>query len=228
MGNNMKNIAIIVAGGAGTRMKGKTPKQFIEINDKPVIIYTFEAFHCYDNSIKFILALNSGYFTLWEKIIRRYPAFSELTVVSGGETRFHSVLNALEMVEEESLVAIHDAVRPLVSRETISRCFKIAKTNGCAIPCLEISESVREIASAGTRPVDRDKLRTIQTPQVFRSDILKKAYQQKYSMDFTDDATVVENAGYTITLVEGNRENIKITTKEDLILIDAFLRTKLK
>lgn len=224
----MKKIAIIVAGGAGTRMNGKTPKQFIEINGKPVIIYSFEAFFYYDNSIRFILALHSGYFSMWEKIIKKYPIFSGLTVVSGGETRFHSVLNALKMIDEESLVAIHDAVRPLVNQETISQCFKTAETNGCAIPCLEISESVREVTSIDTRPVDRDKLRTIQTPQVFRSDILKKAYQQKYSMNFTDDATVVENAGYKITLVEGNRENIKITTKEDLILIKTLLGKKPK
>jgi len=224
----MKKIAIIVAGGTGTRMKGKTPKQFIEVNGKPVIIYSFEAFFYYDNSIRFILALHPGHFSIWKKIINKYPIFAGLTVVSGGETRFHSVLNALKMVEEESLVAIHDAVRPLVSRETISRCFKTAKANGCAVPCLEISESVREITSAGTRPVERDKLRTIQTPQVFRSDILKKAYEQKYRMSFTDDATVVENAGYKITLVEGNRENIKITTKEDLILIETLMSKKSK
>jgi 2-C-methyl-D-erythritol 4-phosphate cytidylyltransferase len=224
----MKKITIIVAGGTGTRMKGEKPKQFIEIDGKPVVIYSLEAFFHYDNSIRFILALHSGYFSMWEKIINKYPIFSGLTIVQGGETRFHSVLNALKMVEEESIVAIHDAVRPLVSRETISRCFKTAETEGCAVPCLEISESVREIKSKGTRPVNRDILRTIQTPQVFRSEILKKAYEQKYRMNFTDDATVVENAGYKITLVEGNRENIKITTKEDLILIEKLLGKKPK
>jgi len=129
----------------------------------------------------------------------------------------------VNMIEGESLIAIHDAVRPLVSRETISRCFKTAETDGCAIPCLEINESVREITSTGTKPVNRDKLRNIQTPQVFRSDILRKAYKQKYQINFTDDATVVEKAGYKITLVEGNRENIKITTKEDLFLAETLL-----
>jgi 2-C-methyl-D-erythritol 4-phosphate cytidylyltransferase len=127
------------------------------------------------------------------------------------------------MIEEESLVAIHDAVRPMVSRKTISGCFKTAEKDGCAVPCLEISESVREITSTGTRPVNRDKFRTIQTPQIFRSDILKKAYEQRYRINFTDDATVVEKAGYKITLVEGNRENIKITTKEDLLLAETLL-----
>lgn len=220
---NMKKIAIIVAGGTGTRMKGIIPKQFIEINGKPIIIYSLETFYQYDHLIKFIIALHADYFSLWEKIIRKYPVFSGHLVVPGGKTRFHSVLNALKMIEGDSLVAIHDAVRPLVSRETISRCFKAAETNGCAVPCLEISESVREIRTTGTRPVNRDKLRTIQTPQVFKSGILGTAYKQKYRMNFTDDATVVEKAGYRITLVEGNRENIKITTKEDLLLAKTLL-----
>lgn len=219
----MKKIVIIVAGGTGTRMQGMIPKQFIEINGKPVIIFSLEAFYQYDNSIQFIIALHGEYFSMWRKIIKKYPVFSGHTIVPGGKTRFHSVLNALKMIEEDSLVAIHDAVRPLVSRATISRCFQTAEINGCAIPCLEISESVREITSIGTRPVNRDKFRTIQTPQVFRSDILKTAYRRTYRINFTDDATVVEKAGYRITLVEGNRENIKITTKEDLILAESLL-----
>jgi len=219
----MKKIAIIVAGGTGTRMKEKTPKQFIEINGKPLIIYSFEVFLKYDNSIRFILALHSGYFSIWKKIIRKYPDFTRLTVVPGGKTRFHSVLNAINEVDEKSLVAIHDSVRPLVSVETIARCFKTAEKNDCAVPCLGINESVREITSRGSRPVNRGKLRTIQTPQVFRSDILREAYKQKYKVNFTDDATVAESAGYKITLTEGNRENIKITTKEDLILAEMLL-----
>lgn len=219
----MKKIAIIVAGGTGTRMKGLIPKQFIEINGKPVIIYSLEAFYKYDNAIQFIIALNTDYASMFGKIIRKYPVFSGVTIVPGGESRFHSVLNALKMIKGEFLIAVHDAVRPLVSRETISRCFKTAETDGCAIPCLEVSESVREITSTGTSSVDRDKLRAIQTPQVFRSEILTTAYRQKYQMNFTDDATVVEKAGYRINLVEGNRENIKITTKEDLVLAEKLL-----
>jgi 2-C-methyl-D-erythritol 4-phosphate cytidylyltransferase len=219
----MKKIAIIVAGGTGTRMGGAVPKQFIEINGKPIIIYSLEAFYKYDKSMQFIIALHPVYNSIWEELTRRYPSISGYTTVPGGETRFHSVLNALTKIEEESLVAIHDAVRPLVNQHTLQRCFKTAETDGCAIPCLEISESVREITSAGSRFVNRDNLRTIQTPQVFKSDILKKAFKQKYHNSFTDDATVVEKAGYKITLVEGNRENIKITTKEDLFLAEKLL-----
>jgi len=223
----MKKIAIIVAGGTGTRMGGKIPKQFIDINNKPVIIYSFEAFYHYDKSIRFILALHPDYFSLWEKIIKKYPIYREHEIVTGGKTRFHSVQNAVRIIREESIVAVHDAVRPLVSIETISRCFKTAEVKGCAVPCMEVSESLRELTSAGSRPIDRNKIRTIQTPQVFRSDILIKSYRQKYSAIYTDDSTVVENAGYKIALTEGNRHNIKITTKEDLVLAETFLADKL-
>lgn len=220
----MKKIAVIVAGGTGRRMRGTIPKQFIEINGKPVIIYSLEAFYKYDNSIQFIIALHEDYFSVWEEVIKKYPIFSNLIIVPGGNTRFHSVCNAIKMIKDESLVAIHDAVRPLVSWQTIEKCYRTAEKAGNAVPCLEMRESVREVKLTRTRSVDRDKFRTIQTPQVFRSDILKKAYRQKYRKNFTDDATVVEKAGYKIILVDGNRENIKITTKEDLILAETLLR----
>ncbi len=223
----MKKIAIIVAGGTGIRMGGKIPKQFIEINNKPVIIYSFEAFYHYDKSIRFILALHPDYFSLWEKIIRKYPDFTDHEVVKGGKTRFHSVRNAVRIIRVESLIAVHDAVRPLVNNETIARCFETAEVKGCAVPCMEISESLRELTYSGSRPIDRNNIRTIQTPQVFRSDILIKAYRQKYSSKYSDDSTVVENAGYKITLTEGNRHNIKITTKEDMVLAETFLANKL-
>lgn len=219
----MRKIVIIVAGGSGTRMKGKIPKQFIEINGKPVIIYSFDAFYKYEKTTKFILALHPDYFSLWEEVIKKYPVYSNIAIVKGGKTRFHSVQNAVKIIEEKALVAVHDAVRPLVGTDTITRCFITAGINGTAVPCLEISESLREIMSGGSRPLDRSKIRTIQTPQVFRSDILIKAYSQKYSEKYTDDSTVVENAGYNVTLTEGNRHNIKITTREDLILAESIL-----
>jgi 2-C-methyl-D-erythritol 4-phosphate cytidylyltransferase len=219
----MKKIAIIVAGGTGTRMGNKTPKQFIEINNKPVIIYSFEAFYHFDKSIRFILALHTDYFPLWEKIIERYPFFKNIEIVTGGKTRFNSVQNAVRIIREEAIVAIHDAVRPMVSIDTIARCFETARIKGCAVPCMNVSESLRELTPAGSRPVDRNKIRIIQTPQVFRSDILIKAYRQRYSTKYTDDSTVVENAGYKITLTEGNPYNIKITTREDLIFAKTLL-----
>ncbi len=220
----MKKTVIIVAGGKGTRMKGETPKQFIEINDKPLLMYSFECFHRYDDSILFILALHPDYFSIWRDLIKKHHFSIKHDIVQGGDTRFHSVLNALYKSRDECLIAVHDAVRPLVSRETIERCFNVAEQKGCAVPCIEISESVRELTADGSRPVDRDRLRVIQTPQVFRADILKQAYRQTYIHAFSDDASVVEYAGYTITLVEGNRENIKITTREDLLLAEAFIK----
>lgn len=222
----MKKIAIIVAGGTGTRMGGKTPKQFIEINNKPVIIYSFEAFYHYDKSIQFILVLHTDYFSLWKKIIKKYPVYANIEIVTGGKTRFHSVQNAVRIIREEALIAVHDAVRPMVSIGTITRCYETAGIKGCAVPCMEVSESLRELTSTGSRPIDRNKIRTIQTPQVFRSDILIKAYRQRYNAKYTDDSTVVENAGYKITLTEGNRHNIKITTKEDLIFAETLMVNK--
>jgi 2-C-methyl-D-erythritol 4-phosphate cytidylyltransferase len=219
----MEKIAIIVAGGTGTRMGDKTPKQFIEINNKPVVIYSFEAFYHYDKSVKFILALHSDYFSLWEKIIRKYPHYKNIEIVKGGKTRFNSVQNAVRIIREEALVAVHDAVRPLVSIDTITRCYETARIKGCAVPCMEVSESLRELIPSGSKPVDRNKIRIIQTPQVFRSDILINAYRQRYSAKYTDDSTAVENAGYKITLTKGNRYNIKITTKEDLIFAETLL-----
>jgi len=220
----MKKTVIIVAGGKGTRMKGKTPKQFIEINDKPLLMHSFECFHRYDHSILFILALHPGYFSIWRDLIRKNHFSIKHDIVKGGDTRFHSVLNALDKSCDECLIAVHDAVRPLVSSETIERCFNVAEQKGTAVPCIGVSESVRELTADGSRPVDRDRLRVIQTPQVFRADILKQAYQQTYIRAFSDDASVVEYAGYTITLVQGNRENIKITTREDLLIAEALIK----
>jgi len=220
----MKKAVIIVAGGKGTRMMGKTPKQFIEINNKPLLIHTFESFYNYDNSIIFILALHPDFYPIWRQLIRKHQFSIKHEIVKGGNTRFQSVSNALDRIQEDCLIAVHDAVRPLVSRETIARCFNVAEQQGCAVPCIEISESVRELTPYGSRTVDRDKLRMIQTPQVFRADILKEAYRQIYIPVFTDDANVVEYAGYNITLVEGNRENIKITTREDLLTAEALMK----
>ena len=173
----MEKTVIIVAGGKGTRMMEKTPKQFIEIHDKPLLIHTFECFYRYDDSIFFILALYPDYFSIWRDLIKKHRFSIKHEIVQGGDTRFHSVLNALNKTQDDCLVAIHDAVRPLANRETIARCFEVAKEKGCAVPCTEINESVRELIPSGNKLVDRRKLRLIQTPQVFRSDIIKNAYR---------------------------------------------------
>ena len=222
----MNKTVIIVAGGKGTRIPGKTPKQFIIIDDQPLMMHTFECFYYYDDSILFILALHPDYYSFWRDLVKKHQFNIKHEIVQGGETRFHSVLNALKRVPDNCLVAIHDAVRPLVNKGTITRCFEVAEEKGCAVPCIEINESVRELIPGGNKAVDRHKLRLIQTPQIFRSDIVKKSYEQVYSEMFTDDARVVENAGYNITLVEGNRENIKITTGEDVLLVTAIMKAR--
>jgi len=140
----------------------------------------------------------------------------------GGETRYHTVKNALSKVKKGNLVGIHDAVRPMVYKHTIDRCYDEAEKSGAAIPCISVHNTIREITNYGSRWVDREKLRAVQTPQVFRYDILMKGYEQEYSESFTDDASVVESAGYPVKLVEGNPENIKITTPENLVFAEAL------
>ncbi|KPK87813.1 MAG: hypothetical protein AMS27_01445 [Bacteroides sp. SM23_62_1] len=222
----MQKTVIIVAGGKGTRLIGKTPKQFLEIAEKPVLMHSFECFYRYDNSIYFILALHPDYLSTWKALMKKHYFTIKHEVVHGGGTRFHSVLNALDKTVKGGWIAVHDAVRPLVSRDTIDRCFEAAREKGCAVPCIGINESVRELIPEGSKYVDRQKLKLIQTPQVFRSDIIKDAYRQTYMEIFTDDASVVEHAGYSITLVEGNSENIKITTPQDVFIAEALMKSK--
>jgi 2-C-methyl-D-erythritol 4-phosphate cytidylyltransferase len=221
----VQKTVIIAAGGKGSRMKGTIPKQFIEIADKPLLMHSFECFYRYDASISFILALNPDYFSIWKDLKKKYQFSISHEIVEGGDTRFHSVMNALNKIRDVCLIAIHDAVRPLVDQGTISRCFDVAKEKGTAVPCIEISESVRELIPAGSRPVERNKLRLIQTPQVFKSDIIIHSYRQAGEKEFTDDASVAEYAGYNITLVEGNRENIKITARQDFLIAKAIMET---
>jgi len=217
---------IIVAGGTGTRMTSRVPKQFIELKGTPVLIHTMNRFYEYDPEIHIIIPIYKDYIKDWEKIVKKTKLDIPHQLIPGGETRFHSVYNGLREVTGESLIAVHDAVRPLVDIETITRCFDVAQKKGVAIPCLPVAESVRLIKGEISEAQDREDLRLIQTPQVFQSEILKKSYQQEYREEFTDDATVVERAGFQVYLVEGNRKNIKITTDEDLALAEFYLENK--
>jgi len=211
----MKNALIIVAGGIGKRMGTTIPKQFLRIHDKPVIIHTIEKFLLFDPKIKLIIVINPDFKKVWDNIINQYSLPAGYEVISGGDKRFHSVKNGLSLIEENCLVGIHDAVRPLVSVESIFKIYSHAAVHGNAVPAITVKESVREINNSGSKIVDRTSLRLIQTPQVFRSDILKKAYEQEYKDEFTDDANVVEKTGIIIHLVPGDPYNIKITGKED-------------
>jgi 2-C-methyl-D-erythritol 4-phosphate cytidylyltransferase len=217
---------IIVAGGKGERMGGSTPKQFLELDGKPILMHTLEKFSATFPNIKIILALPENQIVFWEGLFHQYkmPKVRHQIVV-GGATRFNSVQNALALVKEKSIVAIHDGVRPLVSSETIIRCFTEAEEKGNAIPVLEVVDSLRHYSKQEktNEAVSRSCYRIVQTPQCFTSELILKAYKQEFDKLFTDDATVVEKLGETINLVTGNRENIKITNKEDLILAAALL-----
>lgn len=219
----MKKFALIVAGGSGVRMKGSVPKQFLEINSRPVLMHTFDAFLKYDNQIEFILVLPKTLIDYWKSLCVNYKFLINYKLATGGETRFHSVKNGLDLIEEKGIVFIHDGVRPLVSTKTIQDCYKIAVEKGNALPVIPINESVRYSDAEENKTVDRKKYFLVQTPQTFKTELIKKAYQQDYYDLFTDDASVLESFGHKINLVDGNRENIKITYPEDLVVAKSFL-----
>jgi 2-C-methyl-D-erythritol 4-phosphate cytidylyltransferase len=218
----MKKAVIIVAGGRGTRMGGDIPKQFLLLGKKPVIYYSISAFISYDENIRIIIGIPEGFEGKWFKICKDYSINPDYEMAPGGDTRFHTVLNALSRIDKNELVAVHDAVRPFVNRDTIRRCFQTAEEWGTAVPCIDIPDSIRAIGDKTSHPVNRQLYRMVQTPQVFKGHILKASYQQNYKPGFTDDASVVEQAGYDIHLVVGNRENFKITTAEDYKLARAY------
>jgi len=214
---------IVVAGGKGVRMGASIPKQFLLLAGKPLIFQTINRFLAYDHGMELIVVLPRDNISLWKELCIKHGFDHEHKVVTGGDERYDSVKNGLSLVRQKSLVAVHDAVRPLISRETIERCFDMAEKKGNAVPFIRPSESVREIVSdKSNRALRRDNIALIQTPQVFRSETLLSAYGNPYQPDFTDDASVIEAAGHKINLVEGNFENIKITTAEDLITAEAL------
>ena len=219
----MNKTAIIVAGGKGERMNADIPKQFLEIKGKPILIHTLEAFMNFDASLQLILVLPAAQFKFWETLCKKHALNIPHQIVAGGQTRFQSVKNGLDAVKVPAIVAIHDGVRPLVSKETISRCFDAAAKFGAAIPTMDAIESIRFVDANGSKSVDRNAYKMVQTPQVFDAELLKKAYEQEFSVLFTDDASVVEAMGATVHLVDGNRENIKITTEFDLIVAERLL-----
>jgi 2-C-methyl-D-erythritol 4-phosphate cytidylyltransferase len=219
----MNKIAIIVAGGKGERMNADVPKQFLEIQGKPILMHTLEAFINFDASLQLILVLPAAQIDFWETLCEAHDFNIPHQIVAGGQTRYDSVKNGLNVVKSRSLVAIHDGVRPLVSKETIARCFDTAAKFGTAIPTMDSIESIRFVDTNGSKSVDRTAYKMVQTPQVFDAELLKKAYEQEFSVLFTDDASVVEAMGVKVHLVEGNRENIKITTEFDLIVAERLL-----
>jgi 2-C-methyl-D-erythritol 4-phosphate cytidylyltransferase len=223
----MKYYAIIVAGGTGSRMKSALPKQFLLLHDRPVLMHTLQAFQDCELPVEIIVVLNIHQQDGWEALCKQHSFDIRHQVVSGGDQRFHSVQNGLSGIKGEAIVAIHDAVRPLVSPALIKNCFQEAEKNGNAIPGVHPTDSVRRIQSEEqTEALDRNKLMLIQTPQTFQVAQLRKAYQQPFRNEFTDDASVVERAGFAVRVIPGERENIKITYTEDLVLAELFIKKK--
>jgi 2-C-methyl-D-erythritol 4-phosphate cytidylyltransferase len=219
----MERHVLIVAGGSGRRMGSATPKQFLLLRQRPLLMHTIEKFHTFDNSVAITLVLPEEHVKLWRELVTSHLFSVPHKIVAGGEERFNSVKNGLNSLPAKGVVAIHDGVRPLVSHQTIERCFAGVGISGAAIPVVEPPESVRMLTVKGSMPLNRSNIRLVQTPQVFSLEVIKKAYMCEYSPAFTDDATVVESAGFAVSLVEGNVENIKITTPADLRYADAVM-----
>jgi len=220
----MKYYAIIVAGGSGSRMNSDIPKQFLLLNGKPVLIHSIEAFYHSDLNPDIIVVLKNNYFKAWEDICTKYDFNIPHKLVKGGNQRFDSVKNGLKELKGKSIVAVHDAVRPLINNELITRSFLEAGEKGTAIAGVTSSDSVRQIQSNTSVALDRESIFLIQTPQTFRSEILKKAYQQPFRVEFTDDASVVEKMGIKINIIRGYPSNIKITHPQDIKIAESLLK----
>ena len=204
-------VSIIVAGGKGERMNTNIPKQFLLIENKPILMHTLDVFYRFDKSMLLILVLPESQINYWKELCKKH-AF-EIP---------HK--NGLTQTKATGLIAIHDGVRPFVNIETLKACFEAAEIHSSAIPAVDLVDSIREISENANFAVDRTKFKLIQTPQVFDGKILHEAYNQAFSAKFTDDASVVEALGHKIYLLKGNIENIKITTATDLLIGEAFYR----
>jgi 2-C-methyl-D-erythritol 4-phosphate cytidylyltransferase len=226
----MQKYAIIVAGGTGTRMGSNTPKQFLLLNEKPVLYYTLKVFLEAYTDIQIILVLPEEYTDLGREIIDAYFDYSRIQITSGGETRFHSVKNGLALADKESIIFVHDAVRCLLTADLIHRCYENALKTGSAVPALRSKDSVRLLNEEenDNEVLDRSKVVFIQTPQTFHSRILIPAFEIDYKERFTDEATVVEAFGLKISLVEGEENNLKITRPIDLFIAEKLLAEKYK
>jgi 2-C-methyl-D-erythritol 4-phosphate cytidylyltransferase len=220
----MKKYAVIVAGGSGTRMGSDLPKQFMLLKEKPLLYYPIYTFLNTYSDLDVILVLPVDHVAKGQEIIDAYFDKDRIHIAEGGDTRFQSVKNGLQFVREDSIVFVHDAVRCLVSKELIERCFKTAVETGSAVPAISSKDSVRLVNEEGNDPFDRTKVMLIQTPQTFHSKILLPAFQIDYKDKFTDEATVIEAFGLKISLVEGEENNIKITRPLDLQIAEQLMK----
>ena len=221
----MKKYIIIVAGGKGLRMGGDIPKQFLPVKGKPVLMRTLEAFHAYDTQMELILVLPVDHQPYWKSLCEEYHFTLPHRIANGGNTRFHSVKNGLELVDDlDGVVGVHDGVRPFVAHSVIAACYDEAAMGKAVVPVIDVVETVRHlIGEHESETVPRGDYKLVQTPQVFPVSLLKRAYGQDYIPHFTDDASVVEALGCQVSLVPGNRENIKLTTPFDLKVAEALI-----
>lgn len=216
-----------MAGGKGTRMGGDRPKQFQTIGGRPIVMATLGHLHALDPSLNIILVLPQEHIDIWNELCKEYSFAVPLKLTTGGSTRFHSVQNGLALVDDidDALVGVHDGVRPFVSQAVYDNVYREALISGAAIPMIDIHDSLRHIigGNGASEVVPRDRYRLVQTPQVFKLSILRQAYEQRFVEEFTDDATVVEALGHHVTAVEGNRENIKLTTPYDMMIANTIM-----
>ena len=219
----MQKSVIITAGGIGKRMGSDLPKQFLVLSGKPILVHTLELFFKYDPTIELILTLPNEWRGYWETVIDKYFCRVPHIVVNGGEERYHSIQNALKRCSG-SYIAVHDGVRPFVSFDTLDRCFSALNEHEAVVPVLKLKESLRQTNDASTNAVDRSSYRLVHTPQCFRADVLRKAYEQPYHAQVTDDACLLEELGYKINLVESNEENIKLTTPFDFLIAEIIIQ----
>jgi 2-C-methyl-D-erythritol 4-phosphate cytidylyltransferase len=219
----MLKYAIIVAGGSGHRMNSTTPKQFLSLKGKPVLLHTIEVFSSAFEDLNMIVVFPEKYLGEGGSILESISLRKKINVVTGGATRFHSVKNGLKLVPENAIVFVHDAVRCLVTEQLIIRCYEAALENGNAIPAIPLADTVRMKTEQGAVSLDRSRLQVIQTPQTFFSNLLLKAFEQEYDNSFTDEATVAEKFGIKIHLIHGEDENIKLTTPIDMLVAENVL-----
>lgn len=229
MSSQRKESAIIVAGGKGLRAGGDLPKQFQQIGGMPMLMQTMLTFHRYSSQMKIVVVLPDGFQSFWEDLCKLHDFIVPHKVVTGGETRFHSVKNGLDEIADDEVVGVHDAARPFVGVDLIARCYETAELHDCGvIPVVEEANSVRVLTENGSRILDRQLLRVVQTPQVFPAGLLKNAYETAFDPAFTDDASVAEKSGVRILLMKGEESNFKITTPFDWVLADTLWQNYIK
>jgi len=219
----MKKFAVIVAGGMGSRMNHTVPKQFLLLNGKPVLYYTIKAFLQAYADLQIILVLPEAHVSAGQEIIDAFFDYERIQITVGGRTRFHSVQNGLAMINDESIIFVHDAVRCLVTEDLIHRCYEAALEQGSAIPVVDSRDSLRMITDEGNEALERSRIKLVQTPQTFHSKILLPAFKIDYKEKFTDEATVVESFGLKVQLIAGEENNLKITSPVDLLIAERLI-----